>query len=524
VDESVLQLRLQLAESTDKLDLADCGLTEVPPEVFRLHDLQQLALNGNQLTSLPPDIGKLTRLRKLVIAGNRLRALPPEIGALTSLEELVVHGNALEALPGTLGRLTALRILSVSGNRLRSLPESIGNLELLTELMAGGNLLESVPSTLGSLRRLEFLHLHGNRLTHLPDSLGGCAALQELYVQGNRLRSLPPGLGALSRMQEMSVADNALEEVLEDWGGLESLGLLYMYGNRLRHLPASMARMRSLRSLWIEGNPLEPQPLHGVLAQMPHVRVIGIDDQSAAVTVAPLPNVAVGRVNSDGGAAPGYFKLQPHTPGAAAEVLVVAFGSAPGVPNWGKLLDLVRASMSREDGVPFDTLFVADPFRQWYGAGAGDAAADNGRGLPSSEYRERIGSLAREYRRVLLLGDSMGATGALLCADVATAVVAFCPQVELETASIRPCYEADRFPAVFEDVAAAVGRSRGRITLHTGAWEHDEAQARLLADQPNVAVVVHPEDTHRVALALQQQGQLLPLVRAAILDEARQGS
>lgn len=67
-------------------------------------------------------------------------------------------------------------------------------------------------------------------------------------------------------------------------------------------------------------------------------------------------------------------------------------------------------------------------------------------------------------------------------------------------------------------------RSRGRITLHTGAWEHDEAQARLLADRPNVAVVVHPEDTHRVALALQQQGQLLPLVRAAILDEARQGS
>lgn len=41
VDESVLQLRLQLAESTDKLDLADCGLTEVPPEVFRLPDLQR---------------------------------------------------------------------------------------------------------------------------------------------------------------------------------------------------------------------------------------------------------------------------------------------------------------------------------------------------------------------------------------------------------------------------------------------------------------------------------------------------
>lgn len=52
-------------------------------------------------------------------------------------------------------------------------------------------------------------------------------------------------------------------------------------------------------------------------------------------------------------------------PARPAAVLVVAFGSAPGVPNWGKLLDLVAASMAEADGVPFDVLFVADPFRQW---------------------------------------------------------------------------------------------------------------------------------------------------------------
>lgn len=39
------------------------------------------------------------------------------------------------------------------------------------------------------------------------------------------------------------------------------------------------------------------------------------------------------------GSGPGYFKLQPGGPaGSRGRVLVVAFGSAPGVPNWGGLL------------------------------------------------------------------------------------------------------------------------------------------------------------------------------------------
>lgn len=54
------------------------------------------------------------------------------------------------------------------------------------------------------------------------------------------------------------------------------------------------------------------------------------------------------------GSGPGYFKLQrgptPTAPGQD-RVLVVAFGSAPGVPNWGGLLQKVQVPFADGEGL-----------------------------------------------------------------------------------------------------------------------------------------------------------------------------
>ena len=47
----------------------------------------------------------------------------------------------------------------------------------------------------------------------------------------------------------------------------------------------------------------------------------------------------------------------------------------------------------------------------------------------SAYYRAEIAAATEGYERVVMLGDSMGATGALMHADKASAVVAFSPQV-----------------------------------------------------------------------------------------------
>lgn len=53
------------------------------------------------------------------------------------------------------------------------------------------------------------------------------------------------------------------------------------------------------------------------------------------------------------------------------------------------------------------------------------AGGDEGVG----EWRQQIQSVTSQYERVLMLGDSMGGTGALLFADLATSIQVFTPQV-----------------------------------------------------------------------------------------------
>ena len=48
------------------------------------------------------------------------------------------------------------------------------------------------------------------------------------------------------------------------------------------------------------------------------------------------------------------------------------------------------------------------------------------------EWHARLASVTQRYSKILFLGDSMGASGALLFSDLATAVLAFSPQVQLQ--------------------------------------------------------------------------------------------
>ena len=52
------------------------------------------------------------------------------------------------------------------------------------------------------------------------------------------------------------------------------------------------------------------------------------------------------------------------------------------------------------------------------------------------DYYDRLKKVTERYKRVLMVGDSMGATAALLFSPLATAVQVFSPQVRLHTESV----------------------------------------------------------------------------------------
>jgi Leucine-rich repeat (LRR) protein len=199
------EIALELIEAAERdgasiLELNYLGLTEVPPEIGRLSNLQELYLYGNQLSSLPPEIGNLSSLQELYLYDNQLSSLPPEIGNLSSLQELHLYNNQLSSLPAEIGNLDKLELLFLNFNQLSSLPTEFGDLANLQALLLNNNQLSSLPTEFGNLTNLCFLDLRNNSFQDIPIAITPLNALATdycgdyysiLYLDHNLLDTLP---------------------------------------------------------------------------------------------------------------------------------------------------------------------------------------------------------------------------------------------------------------------------------------------------------------------------------------------
>eukprot|EP00250_Pteridium_aquilinum_P004844 c15039_g1_i1 orf=76-1902(+) len=535
----VIQARISVAASTGRLDLSNCGLEEVPHEVFTLRDLEELSLSWNNISHIPDGIENMTNLRHLGLSGNWLTGLPANIGKLHQLESLWVQGNLLQCLPNEIGNLGKLSILNLTGNMLEYIPESVSSLSNLNLLSLSGNKLEHLPSGLGNMVALKILTVNGNFLRSLPTSLQRLSSLKKLSLQGNRIEYLPTNLSGLSSVKELSVADNELLDLPDSIEELKCLESLSLYGNKITQLSNSICSLKQLRSLWLEGNPLcmLPEPL--LLAS--NLKALGVDSNMALAmklqagrgkSLQICKVVGTGRSSSLGG----YFKLQPSGE-VLSDIVVVAFGSAPGVPNWGGVLGRTRAAMLADNKMPaFDVLYVVDSRRSWYtetksgeecylapplSVSPGDVTNTGFEVKACAKvgayYQQELHEALKGYKRVIMIGDSMGASAGLLFSPLATSVIAFCPQVDMTASAIRPGRERSWLSTYKQELLSAVLASSARITVHCGSWEHDLYQAKLLPRK--VDLVVHKSDSHRLAKELDMQGSLLTIIRNVIEEE-----
>jgi hypothetical protein len=173
------------------------------------------------------------------------------------------------------------------------------------------------------------------------------------------------------------------------------------------------------------------------------------------------------------------------------------------------------------NGGCFDVLFVADPTQSWY-------QKDDRGGLNGfAQYSHRIKVASKSYKHISLIGDSMGGSGALLFAHLATnAVVAFSPQVDLigddhvsrddMTPLVRQMFQS----RLFESAEEAIGKGV-KLFIHRGLERSDTHQTDLLMGRlgplgfENIKVIVHSScDHHQIAVHMKQKGQLL----SALMD------
>ncbi|UKN03590.1 leucine-rich repeat domain-containing protein [Paracrocinitomix mangrovi] len=124
-------------DSVYRLDLSKGKLTEVPKEIYRFKNLQELNLSKNKLTSLPDDM-KFSDLRILDVSRNKFEKFPAAICQNTALRNLFMGKNEIESIPDCIGDLQDLQVFDIWFNPLDGLPETMSKLRNLRSLDLSG--------------------------------------------------------------------------------------------------------------------------------------------------------------------------------------------------------------------------------------------------------------------------------------------------------------------------------------------------------------------------------------------------
>jgi hypothetical protein len=213
---TLARLRSGALAGTQRLDLRDAGLTELPRDVFALADtLEVLDLSRNALDTLPDDLHRLHRLRVVFCSDNRFTELPAVLGRCPQLEMIGFKANRIRSVPGE-ALPPRLRWLILTDNAVESLPAALGERPRLQKLMLAGNRLSALPDTLATGgTALELLRIAANRFTALPDWLGALPRLAWLAHAGNPLTAA---------QEAQALAGHALPEI--DWSRLQTGAVL----------------------------------------------------------------------------------------------------------------------------------------------------------------------------------------------------------------------------------------------------------------------------------------------------------
>ena len=224
-------------ERTGKLDLGNCGLTDLEkevPELFELAWLEELILSNSYW-----DYEKKRKVRsKNKGDKNVIARIPLGFADLYRIEKLVMGGedlsewkiSKLENLPET---LTTFYINDNQVSKLENLPKTLTSLYISNNQVSK---LENLPEGLASIDISE------NRVSKLENLPEGLISLTIRYNRVSKLENLPEGLVSLN-IQENRV--NKLENLP---GVLTSLNIRYSQVGKLENLP------EALTSLEITGN------------------------------------------------------------------------------------------------------------------------------------------------------------------------------------------------------------------------------------------------------------------------------
>lgn len=114
-----------------KLQLSRKKLKEVPEEIRRFTNLNELDLGGNRLRDLPAWMSELVHMQEFHAPKNKFTTVPKVICEWKELKRLDLHQNEITGLPACMGGLAHLFSLDMWSNDLEDFPEELEGLKEL---------------------------------------------------------------------------------------------------------------------------------------------------------------------------------------------------------------------------------------------------------------------------------------------------------------------------------------------------------------------------------------------------------
>jgi internalin A len=259
--QEVLQLiERTRAENSTELDLGNKGLTEIPPEIFQLSNLQTLDLGENKITKIPDEIAALSNLQQLNLAHNQITKIPDVIASLCNLQELYLYNNQITEITNAITSLSNLQELYLFGNQITKIPDEIATLSSLQNLWLSVNQITKIPDEIAALSNLQQLYLGNNQITEIPDEIAALSNLQQLYLAHNQITEIPDAITALSQLQKLDLDYNQITKIPDAISAIHNLQFLSLGKNQITEIPDAITQLVNLKLLVLKDNPITNVP------------------------------------------------------------------------------------------------------------------------------------------------------------------------------------------------------------------------------------------------------------------------
>jgi len=163
------------------VDLRNCGLTEIPKELYNYPDIVSIDLSNsdytdsddkNIITEIPDEIAKIKRLARLNFENNRISKVSKNIANLPRLKYLNLDNNNLKEISEKIANMQGLEELKISNNPFDMLPP---------EIIARG--IDSVRNFFKELKEQDFIY--EVKLLIVGEGRVGKTCLSEALIDDN---------------------------------------------------------------------------------------------------------------------------------------------------------------------------------------------------------------------------------------------------------------------------------------------------------------------------------------------------